>query len=30
MTAPNQFIGLYAYQPEKKQWKPRKIFLGGE
>ena len=26
----NQFIGLYAYQPEKKQWKPRKIFLGGE
>ncbi len=24
------FIGLYAYQPEKKQWKPRKIFLGGE
>ena len=25
-----QFIGLYAYQPEKKQWKPRKIFLGGE
>ena len=26
----NHFIGLYAYQPEKKQWKPRKIFLGGE
>ena len=26
----NQFIGLYVYQPEKKQWKPRKIFLGGE
>ena len=26
----NQCIGLYAYQPEKKQWKPRKIFLGGE
>ena len=25
----NQFIGLYDYQPEKKQWKPRKIFLGG-
>lgn len=25
----NHFIGLYAYQPEKKQWKPRKIFLGG-
>ncbi len=24
------FIGLYSYQPEKKQWKPRKIFLGGE
>ena len=26
----NQFIGLYVYQPEKKQWKPRKICLGGE
>lgn len=26
----HDFIGLYAYQPEKKQWKPRKIFLGGE
>ncbi len=25
-----EFIGLYAYQPEKQQWKPRKIFLGGE
>lgn len=26
----NEFIGIYEYRSDRKQWKPKKIFLGGE